>query len=409
MISYDEALHLISQHLPRVKPEQIALGRALNRVTSGDVVARHPSPRFDNSAVDGFAVGSLGVGPWHLVGTVPAGKEWPNPLKPGEAVRIMTGAPVPAGTVAVFMQEDAEVTGSHVRVEQGSGKHIRRKGEEYAAGAILVPDGTVVTPTVMSALAAIGHASVSVQSVPKVGILVTGSELVCPGAELLPGQIYESNSVSLAAWLGMMGCEVEVMHVADDPDATGDAVCYLSEVCDLLITTGGVCHGDMDFVRDALEGESFETVFEGVAIKPGRPIAFGVRGDNKAWFGLPGNPFSSFVTFALFVMPWLGRGLSFQPMRLGHEFSRRPGREEFVPAQIRWNLTPEVWLAPAVGSHATASMVSAQGLVRLPAEAATFEPQAKVLFAPLPWGLLTAPKAFPVPRRKDDQDDLHHT
>ncbi len=387
MISYEEAIRRISLRIPPVRAETVSLQRALNRRLHGDIVAQHPSPRFDNSAVDGFAVGSIGTGPWDVVGTVPAGTTWPRALASNESVRILTGAPVPRGTAALVMQEDAVLVGAQLSADSGkASNHLRRMGEEYQAGAVLVSDGTIITPAVLGAIAANGQDSVEVRTTPRVGILVTGSELVKPGGKLEEGQIFESNSVALRAWLTMMGYEVEVAHAVDDMATTGESVRCLLQSCDLLLTTGGVCHGEFDFVRQALQAASFETVFEGVAVKPGKPVAFGVHPDGKAWFGLPGNPMSSFVTFALFVSPWLGHGLEFHSMCMGHDFTRRPGREEFVPAQIRWGPGPQVWLAPTVGSHATSALVSAHGLARVPGDSECFQAGDKVQFAWLPWG-----------------------
>lgn len=388
MIGFDEALAAVAAHRPDFGTESVPLVRALGRTLAAAVRAPADSPRFDNSAMDGFAVGSPGCGPWRVVGTVAAGHAHPGRLQPGEAVRIYTGAPLPSGAVAVLAQEQARLTDGDVapEVPVGLGSHMRLKGEEFRAGSEVLPAGHRLTPPSLSALAATGHAEVVVSSLPRVGLLSTGSELRPPGSDLGEGQIHESNSWAIVAALRGLGCEVEHHWVEDEPAATDRAVNDLAMRHDLLITLGGVSVGGLDLVRDAVRRCGFDPVFEGVAIKPGKPTAFSMRPDGKAWFGLPGNPLSAHTTFCLFVLQYLGSGLVFSSRTVREGFSRKPGREEFLPARVLWDEPAGVTASLPVGSHATNALSLADGLLRVPASLAEVPPGHVLPFAPFPWG-----------------------
>lgn len=389
MISFDEALDLVRENKFRWETDYINLAVADGRVLAEDISASHASPRFDNSAVDGFAV-SGPDSPWRVVGTIAAGEFGMLALKSGEAARIMTGAATPEGAFAILMQEDCDLDESQLHSGEPviEGMNIRRQGEEFSFGDVVVEAGTRVNPMVLGSLRSLGLPEAPVRSVPRIAILSTGTELVEPGLELEPSQIYESNSLPLAAMLRRLGAEVQIEHVADDRDDTDAIVRSMLEEANLLITTGGASVGAFDFVPSTIASLGFHPVFSKVAMKPGKPVAFGIREDGKAWFGLPGNPMSAQATFLLFVLAYLDLELGFFRMRLLNGHRRKAGREEFVPANLFLDPEPGVSLLPSVGSHATAGFAVSNGMARIPASTESLMPGEEILFALFPWSQL---------------------
>ena len=349
------------------------------------ITALFDSPVFSNSAMDGYALGSL-EGPWQVVGVAAAGSS-DQSVKPNEAFRIFTGALVPTGTMAVIAQEDCSINGDrlHANVQVNPGRHIRHQGEEFVRGSTLCETGTRLTPPVLSALASQGLECVPVKTMPKVALISTGSELLKPGEPYQNGMIYESNSYGLAPILRSFGCYVTVATVQDDESDTVELLKQLASTHDLLVTVGGVSVGDRDHVRAAVDACGFELKFWKVAVKPGKPVGFALRQDGKAWIGLPGNPMSALVTCCLFVAAYLGEELVFHPIPLSHDFDRSPGREEFVPAVLRWDPQPNIELHGTVGSHATAGLAVATGLARIPKDGAHLSKGSVLHYAELPW------------------------
>lgn len=380
MIGYREALALVLENRWIGNPVACPLSKAVGRIVADDILAAHDSPRFDNSAMDGYAVGSE-AGPWALVGEVAAGQS-AGRLAAGQAVRIFTGAPIPEGTYAVIPQELATVTGSQLQGKAEAGRHIRLRGEEFQVGTCIVPSGTRLNPGVLGAIAAQGITHVTTRTNPDVAILTTGSELVKAGQPVEAGQIYESNGPMLESALQSLGLVTERHHVNDRIPETMVTGHDLLERCSLLLTVGGVSVGDYDFSRPAAERLGFRTCFSEVAIKPGKPVTFGIREDGKAWFGLPGNPMSAMVTFLVLVREWLGCPLRWRSVPI-LEPRTSGDRDEFVPAI--WE--PEgVRPQPTVGSHAIAGWVQADGLLHVPA-LITLAAGESVRFAPFDWGL----------------------
>lgn len=384
MISFEEALGIVRAHRWQSGSEMVGLDKSIGRRLAESVFAELDAPSYTSSAMDGFAVGSL-EGPWSIIGAAPAGAIGPT-IGAGQAVRINTGSLVPSGTVAVIPQEDAEVLDDQLRSQSPrAGAHIRQQGEEFKSGSLLVPAGTRITPPVISALASQGVKCVSVGSIPRVALLSTGRELLSPGEPYIPGRVYDSNSAGIAPLLERMGCAVTKMTVTDDADSTAGAIRGLLDQHDLIITIGGVSVGDFDFVRPAVTENGFTIEFSGVAIKPGKPISFGIREDGKTWFGLPGNPMSALVTFCLFAMDYLGDPMKFRPYKLLDGISRRAGREEFIPAHLPPG-SDTILMSPPVGSHAISGLTFATGLARVSAEIASLSSGDVVQYAPLPWG-----------------------
>ena len=303
-------------------PRELSLADAAGSVLAADVTAGHLLPPFDNSAMDGYAVhaaDTAGAAPGAPVtlpvtAQAPAGDTTPRTLAPGTAIKIMTGALLPAGADAVVPVEDTdggERTGTEqvaIRAAVAPGAAVRRAGGDARPGDLLLPAGTRVGPVQLGLLAAAGHGSVLARPRPRVTVISTGNELAEPGAALVPGQIWESNSWMLAAAARQAGCDARrLASVADDKSAVLDTVKQAAAESDLLVTTGGVSMGgEHDVVKAALSRLGTVT-FRKVAMQPGMPQGFGLVGDDRVpIFTLPGNPVSAFVSFRLFVLPAIG-------------------------------------------------------------------------------------------------------
>jgi len=299
----DEALALVLEWVQPLAAEDVPIARAAGRVVAELALAVTDLPPFDSSAMDGYAVRAADT-PGHLtvVGHSAAGKPEARALGAGEAIVISTGAVVPDGADAVV---PVERTSGDVEVEGvRPGDNIRPRGGDARTGDVIVEHGDVLRPAQLGALAAAGVVTVRCTRRPRVSVLATGSELRGPGETLAPGEIYESNTVLLAAQLESAGAEATVLaSVGDDESATRAALKRGLE-SDVLVTSGGVSVGPHDLVRGALAELDAEEIFWRVAVRPGKPIAFAVRGGTLV-FGLPGNPVSSLVGFELFVRPAL--------------------------------------------------------------------------------------------------------
>ena len=313
MIPLKDAQEYVLQHC-RVGPSELRSSRSsLGLVLAEEVLTSEDVPPFDNTAMDGFAVRSEDTleAPKQLeiVGTIPAGSAPDFSINPGQAARIMTGAPLPEGADAVVMVELTQVEGDQVTVQKTvpEGNHIRRAGEDLESGQVVFEIGTKLTPTHLGVLASIGCLEVSVFSPIKVGVMSTGDELVEGKVPLEPGQIRDSNRHSLLALLNDLGLEgVDLGLIPDNEESIEAAIrsaCFGEDSCDAVISSGGVSMGDFDYVKVVLDRLG-EMQWMQVAIKPAKPLAFGLVGDTPV-FGLPGNPVSSIVSFELFVLPAL--------------------------------------------------------------------------------------------------------
>ncbi len=313
MISAHEAQCLILEHTLRLEFEEIPLSESLHRNLAGSLSAPIALPPFDNSAMDGFAVQSNDTreasekNPLSLkvIGTTAAG-DTPLKIAPGEAVRIMTGAPIPQGADAVIPFE--EIVSLHIVVPVLSGAHIRRAGEDVSKASEIFGAGEKMTPRTIALLAALGISKVSVFKKPTVRILSTGSELVEPGQSLSSGKIYNSNGPALEATLREFGIEAQTMGVAVDTEDSLKKGLILEDT-DVLITIGGVSAGDFDLVPKVLKDLGAKIIFHKVAIKPGKPLLYATLKSNgkspRHIFALPGNPVSALVVFDRFVRPAL--------------------------------------------------------------------------------------------------------
>ena len=347
-LGFDQARSRLLADVRRLGTERVAVADAAGRVVAEDLVAHEPLPRFDNSAMDGYAVATSdleGDGPFALdvAGESSAGKE-PPWLARGAACRIFTGAPVPERSDAVIMQEHVTREEDVLRFASRPkpGQNVRRAGQDLAAGAVAIPSRTRLTPGGLALAAMLGRSELVVSRRPLVTILCTGDELRSPGDEARPASIPESNSAPLSALARQAGAIVRVAPIArDDPRATLRAIEQALDGTDLLLTVGGVSVGDHDVVRPALEQAGVTLDFWRVAIKPGKPLAFG-RSARASVLGLPGNPASAIVTFTLFGMPLL-RAMQgdARPIamllraRLSAARKRSPDRLELVRAMLQ--------------------------------------------------------------------------
>jgi len=368
----DDALALVLARVVPLEAEDVPVARAAGRVLAEPVRARTDLPPFDSSAMDGFAVRAADTpGRLTVVGHAAAGSPEARELAAGEAIVISTGAVVPAGADAVV---PVERTSGDVEVEHvGVGDNIRPRGGDVRAGTEVAGAGTVLRPAQLGALAAAGVATVRCARRPRAAVLATGSELRAPGEPLAPGEIYESNTVLIGAQLASGGADVTVLDsVGDDEDATRAALERGLE-SDVLVTSGGVSVGPHDLVRGALADLGADEVFWRVAVKPGKPVAFAVRGSTLV-FGLPGNPVSSLVGFELFVRPALlalqgaaEPGPPYLPGRLGAPLRRNDHRDELVRARTRVERDAVV-LEPLHGqdSHMIVRSSAASALVLVP-------------------------------------------
>jgi molybdopterin molybdotransferase len=398
--SLEQAVAAILAAVPPPQPERVPVAQASGRALLTPLVSPVDLPRFDNSAMDGYAVRAASVAAASkgapvrlaLAGRISAGDVFRGVMPAGACVRLFTGAPLPEGADAVVMQEQTSTetasAGVLVLAPVASGENIRRKGEEVRAGAVLGEPGIRLTAGQLILLCSTGAAQVTVGTRPRVGVLASGTELREPGQELLPGQIYESNRWALADLLKRAGADPKVRSpVPDSLTAIRTALERLLETCDVVVTSGGVSVGEMDFIKQAFQDAGGELEFWRVAIKPGRPVAFGRRG-RKLFFGLPGNPVSAFVTFLLLVRPailrWQGVqdvGLPAHPGVLAQPLENPGDRRHFM--RVRVDAFGRVADAGLQASHALGSLAAANGLVDVPPHT-TFAPGAAVRV--LRWG-----------------------
>ncbi len=391
MLSADQLLDALLERARGVtETEAVALTAAPGRVLAAPQTSTITVPPLDNSAMDGYAVRvadvavpgvRLPVTQRILAGAVG------TPLIPGTAARIFTGAPVPAGADAVLMQEYCSAEGESVVVNAlpHAGDNIRRAGEDIAAGAQILAAGTRLGAAEMGLAASVGLADLPVFRRLKVACFFTGDELVTPGAPLSPGQIYNSNRYTLTGLVHSLGCElIDLGIVPDTLEATEAALARASHEADVVITSGGVSVGEADYVKAAVETLGRVDMWK-VAMKPGKPIVYG-RVRDADFIGLPGNPVSAFVTFCLFVRPFLLKrmGVSnvlYRAFAVKADFAwRKAGvRREFLRAQLQPN--GRLALFPNQSSGVLTSCVRADGLVDL-AIGSTVQPGDWVRFIP---------------------------
>ncbi|MDX1530656.1 MAG: molybdopterin molybdotransferase MoeA [Rhodothermales bacterium] len=380
LISFEEARRIVLAAAPTSPTERVPLAEALGRTLAEPVVSRDSIPPFDNAQMDGFAVraADLRSAPTTLevAGEVAAGQMPTVPVRPGTCVRIMTGAPVPAGADAVAPVEWTEAEGERVRFERAPapGQYVRRAGEDLRPGAEAVAAGEVVTPPVVGIAATLGVPELTVRRVPRVAVVATGDELIEAGEPLGPGQIRNANGPALAAQAVAAGGHPLGPFVARDSEAGTQRVLVSALDADVIVVSGGVSMGERDVVRRVLDTLGWEPAFWKVRQRPGKPLAFGVMGGRPV-VGLPGNPVSSAVCFEQYVRPllaqMLGRRAVLRPRRsavLAEAVRKAPGLHHFVRVTFEHGADGRLRVRPtgAQGSHLYTSVLRADGLMHLP-------------------------------------------
>lgn len=311
MLSVEEARGRINAGLRPTQAEVVSLPDAWNRVTAAAVLARLTQPPADMSAMDGYALRAEDAQDGEqlrVIGAAPAGHPYAGALQPGEAVRLFTGSVVPAGADAILLQEDADRDGERVAAREApaAGRHIRRKGQDFAAGDVLLPSGRRLGARDVGLAAAANVPWLAVHRRPRVAILATGDEISLPGEPIGPGGIVSSNSHALAALIRAAGAEAMLLPVARDDHAAIAAAADALASVDLLVTTGGASVGEHDLVQSGLGERGFELDFWQIAMRPGKPLIHGRIG-GVPMLGLPGNPVSAIVCAVMFLLPALDR------------------------------------------------------------------------------------------------------
>jgi len=373
LLSVDEALErLLTGARPVPEVEEVPALEATGRVLARPQRSTMDVPPMDNSAMDGYAVRVSDGLKLKVTQKIMAGSAG-RPLEPGTAARIFTGAPIPPGADAVVMQEHTVVEGDTVSIKAKPkpGDWIRRVGADVAKGAEILAAGRRLAPQDTGLAASVGIGTLPVFRKVRLGLFFTGDELVMPGEPLAPGRIYNSNRFTLRGLAQVFGCELRDYGIVPDAlEATRAALRRAAGECDLIVTSGGVSVGEADFVKPAVEAEGKLLMWR-IAMKPGRPLAFGSI-KQSFFIGLPGNPVSSFVTFLIFVRPFLLRmqGISqVEPRavaaRADFDWPDPDARREFL--RVKWNAQGGLDLYPTQDSAVLTSTAWADGLVDNPA------------------------------------------
>ena len=373
MVTIEQAHKIIEGQVFDLSTENRNLSDSLGYSLSENIVSPLDMPSFDNSAMDGYALCGIAQ-EYKIIGEIAAGDKTALELKKGEAVRIFTGAKVPGNTSAVMMQEKTKVAENTLYLDQlpKEGQSIRRKGEEFQEGQLVLEKGYTITPAGIGLIGGLGMDKVPVYKKPIIHLITTGNELVSPGKPKNEGQIYESNSFAIAAAAENFGfaCE-QKKQVSDNFEKIKSEISQSLEVSDVLILSGGISVGDYDFVKQALEENGVEELFYKIFQKPGKPLYFG-RKDNKFVFALPGNPASSLSCFYVYVLPFLQRfsgsenqGLKRIQFPISHDFQNKGDRPQFLKAKVE---SGQAEILDGQSSSMIRSMALGNALVFLEAE-----------------------------------------
>jgi len=402
MISVAEAIQIVRNQTTPLPSERVPIGRALGRILAQDIVADSDLPPFDRAQMDGYALRAADVGEppvrLRIVGESAAGRGWHNELQTGEAVRIMTGAPVPAGADAVQQVElshelrDGTVVEILEAVE--TGRSIVSQGKEIKEGTTVLRAGIPITSQMIAVLASFGYAEVSVGQTPRVAVFATGTELVDVDEKPGRDQIRDSNNYTLEAYARLANASVERLPLtADEPASLARRIKTAAKDADVVITSGGVSMGVFDFTKSALKELEAEIFFEKVTLKPGKPTVFGRLPSGTLIFGLPGNPVSVSVTFNLFARTaiWAMQGANEPVLKpetavLAKSIKSAKDRETYFPAQLFTNDDGQLVAFPLNwgGSSDFVAFASATALIHLRAGGGMVEADSLVKVLRLP-------------------------
>ncbi|HEX5932430.1 MAG TPA: gephyrin-like molybdotransferase Glp [Methyloceanibacter sp.] len=395
-VSVAEALARVTKGLAPLEAERVALEAADGRVLAEDVAALVTQPPFDASAMDGYAVRAADVAALpatlRLVGRSAAGAGFRGKVGAGEAVRIFTGAPVPEGADLIVIQENAEEkSGAVVIKEAAGGPYIRRRGQDFTEGEVLLTAGTRLGPRELMLAAAMNPRDLPVRRKPRVAILATGNEVVAPGSELAADQIVSSVPYGLAALIARHGGEAIPLGIAKDEPESIITLARAGSAADILVTIGGASVGEYDLVATALKSEGLELDFWKIAMRPGKPLLFGRLGDQRV-LGVPGNPVSALICAHVFLVPMLGKLLGLaeetrpEPEAvLGEALPANGEREHYMRARSEWRddgvrvVTP----LPSQDSSLVAALARADCLIVRAPNAPAVSEGASVRIVPL--------------------------
>ncbi len=391
MVPVEKALQLVDN---RIKPTQeivtLSVSNSLGFVLAKDILSPINMPPFRQSAMDGYALGSIEEKTFSLIGEVQAGDDEDPELKKGEAIRIFTGAPVPSEAKTVIMQEKVEVIANKVILQESvkPNANIRPAGEQIKQGEVALTKGTIINAAGIGYLATLGITHIEVYKKPSIAIIATGNELVPPSQKLKHGQIYESNSVMLSSALKTSGfVNVSFYKVEDEYQATCSIIEKAIQQYDVVLISGGISVGDYDFVGKALRDLQVDEIFYKVKQKPGKPLYFAQK-DNTTIFALPGNPASSLSCFYIYVLPALQKISGHQDYHLtrttsisNSEYSKKGERAEFLKASLK---NDKVTILDGQASSMLRSFALANALVYLPEEVSKVNPGDRLLVINLP-------------------------
>jgi molybdopterin molybdotransferase len=347
LLSVAEAMARVTHGLMPLEAERVALGSASGRVLAEDLAARLTQPPFDASAMDGYAVRGEDVAALpatlRLIGVAAAGAGFDGQVGRGEAVRIFTGAPVPQGADTIVIQENAEESHGVVTAKEAEpGRHIRRRGQDFKEGEVLLAAGTRLGPRELMLAAAMNHAELPVRRKPKVAILATGDEVVPPGSELGKDQIVSSVPIGLATLIERTGGEAMSLGIAKDDANSLVTLAHAGSAADILVTIGGASVGERDLVASALASAGLEIDFWRIAMRPGKPLLFGRLGGQRV-LGLPGNPVSALVSAYVLLVPMLehmlgvaGKARPLSDAVLGEPLEANGPRQHYLRARSEW-------------------------------------------------------------------------
>lgn len=398
MLPVDEALEIVLRNAKPLGTEEVEFTACAGRLLREHVQSDIDMPPFPRSAVDGFAIRAeelaQGANRFRIVGEIAAGSFPDFPIRPGEAAQIMTGAPVPEGADAVQMVERSRTEGEYVEIlaPVQRGQNVAPRGSEVRRGDVVLRSGTRLDPAAVAVSATVGKTQLLVGRRPAVSIIATGDELVHPSVVPAPGQIRNSNGFALTAQCASTGASTSYLGVARDDESSLEELIRRGLDDDLLLLSGGVSMGRFDLVENVLESLGVRLLFEAVALKPGKPLVFGVTDDGTLVFGLPGNPVSTMVTFELFVRTAIGRleGAS-HPVRpllaasLRERLANRGPRRAFLPGWVAPDDDGELHATPIPtrGSGDIVAFSKANALLIVPEDRDAILAGERVRFYPL--------------------------